>query len=127
MSIMPVPDMPQNEEVAAMRGWPPKRENRLDYSWLRNKSFAHLEKLREKMLGKQNAKKHGLYSGTPPATVCAKCPNTFTCPYYEKGNVCHFVWEKVFKMEKDQNRYWDKKIRASHLSNGQANDQNKAQ
>lgn len=75
-----------------------------DYAWLRKKSFAHQERIRERMMGNQNAKKHGLYSRTPPASVCNACPNAGTCPSFKPGNACVFLWEKIEKMEKQTKR-----------------------
>ena len=57
-------------------------------------------KIRKKMLGNQNAKKHGLYSRTPPTLICNTCPNTHTCPYYKPGNLCHFEWIKLIEFDK---------------------------
>ncbi len=50
------------------------------------------------MLGRQNAKKHGRYSGTPPTSICSYCPNTPTCPYYVRAAACVFLIERVNKM-----------------------------
>jgi hypothetical protein len=71
-----------------------------DYAWLRKKSPAHQDRINAKLVGNQNAKKHGLYSRTPPTTTCNACPNTETCPYFKPGNACVFVWDKLMKMEK---------------------------
>lgn len=71
-----------------------------DYAWLRKKSTEHLERIREKLAGNQNAKKHGLYSRTPPAATCNACPNTATCPYYERDAACRFIWDKVNRARK---------------------------
>ena len=71
------------------------------YDWLRIKRPSHIEKLRVASLGNQNAKKHGLYSRTPPAMVCNVCPNIRTCPYYGVGNACVFLWDKVLKWQKN--------------------------
>lgn len=77
----------------------PRHELMSDYAWLRKKSIEHL--VREKKLaGNQNAKKHGLYSCTPPAATCNACPNTATCPCFERDGACHFIWEKVNRARK---------------------------
>lgn len=75
-----------------------------DYAWLRKKSPEHLERIRAKMAGNQNAKKHGLYSRTPPSSTCNTCPNAETCPSYKAGNACVFVLEKIEAMEKQTKR-----------------------
>lgn len=75
-----------------------------DYAWLRKKSPDHLERIRAKMAGNQNAKKHGLYSRTPPAAVCNACPNAETCPAFKPGNACVFLLERLEKMEKRAKR-----------------------
>ena len=56
-----------------------------DYSWLRQKSPENLERIQARAVGNQNAKKHGLYSRTPPAMTCNQCPNAKTCPYLPEG------------------------------------------
>lgn len=75
-----------------------------DYAWLRNKSPEHLEGIQVGMAGNQNAKKHGLYSRTPPAPVCNACPNAETCPAFKPGNACVFLCERLEKMEKRTKR-----------------------
>lgn len=69
-----------------------------DYSWLRQKSPEHLARIQARAVGNQNAKKHGLYSRTPPAMTCNQCPNAKTCPYFKPGKVCFWVLDKLNEM-----------------------------
>ena len=76
-----------------------------DYSWLRNKSPEHKAAIDAKRVGNQNAKKHGLYSMTPPTAACDTCPNTGTCPLFKPGFPCEYVvrdlLEGLDRMEKN--------------------------
>src|ERR1035438_1929062 len=71
---------------------------RSNYEWLRHKNPKHIEKILNGMMGRQNAKKHGLYSGTPPASTCTYCPNTQSCPYYSRAAACVFMVQRINKM-----------------------------
>lgn len=72
------------------------------YGWLRKKTPEHLERIRAKLVGNQNAKTHGLYSRTPPGNTCSNCPNTETCPSFKPGNACMFIWGQIWRDEMKQ-------------------------